>query len=78
MQASSFREMLLVTVGPSKPLSAGRVPQPAPSRPRSDLKLKESVAAKAGARSRDVLLEELTAIAIEVTESDRVAAAGVR
>ena len=59
--------MSLVSVGQSKPLSAGRVPQPTPSRPQSDLKLKESVATKAGARSRDVLLEELAAIAAEVT-----------
>ena len=56
-----------MTVGPSKPLSAGRVPQPTPSRSQSDLKLKESVATKAGTRSRDVLLEELAAIAAEVT-----------
>jgi len=56
--------MLLVTVGPSKPLSAGRGPQP--SRPQSDLKLKKAAATKAGARSRDELLEELTAIAAEV------------
>ena len=54
-------------VGPSKPLSAGGVPQPTPSRPRSNPKLKAPAAAKAGPRSRDVLLEELTAIAAEVT-----------
>ena len=65
VQASIFREMLLVTVGPSKPLSAGRVPQP--SRPQNNLKVKEPAAAKASNRSRDVLLEELTAIAAEVT-----------
>ena len=59
--------MLLVTVGPSKPLPAGGVPQPTPSRPRSNPKLKKLAAAKAGPRSRDVLLEELTAIAAEVT-----------
>ena len=35
--------------------------------PRSNLKIKEPAATKAGARSRDVLLEELTAIAAEVT-----------
>ena len=56
-----------MTVGPSKPLSAGGVPQPTPSRPRSNPKLKELAAAKAGPRSRDVLLKELTAIAAEVT-----------
>ena len=66
-KVSCFRGLLLVTVGPSKPLSAGGVPQPTPSRPRSNLKLKELAAAKAGPRSRDVLLEELTAIAAEVT-----------
>ena len=54
-----------MTVGPSKPLSAGRVPQP--SRPQNNLKVKEPAAAKASNRSRDVLLEELTAIAAEVT-----------
>ena len=59
--------MLLVTVRPSKPLSAGRVPQPTPNRPQSDLKLKKSAATKAGTRSRDVLLKELTGIAAEVT-----------
>ena len=59
--------MLLVTVAPSKPPSAGRVPQPTPSKSQSDSKLKKSAAAKADARSRDVLLEELTAIAAEVT-----------
>ena len=58
--------MLLVTVGPSKPLPAGGVPQPTPSRPRSNPKLKKLAAAKAGPRSRDVLLEELTGIAAEV------------
>ena len=67
VQASIFREMLLVTVGPSKPLSAGRVPQPTPSRPQNDLKVKESAATKATTRSSDVLLDELTAIAAEVT-----------
>jgi acyl carrier protein len=67
VQASSFRGLLLATVGPSKPLSAGRVPQPTPNRPQSDLKLKKPAAVKAGARSGDVLLEELTAIAAEVT-----------
>ena len=59
--------MLLVTVGPSKPLSAGRVPQPTPNMPQRDLKLRESVATKASARSHDVLLRELTGIAAEVT-----------
>ena len=67
MEASSFRDMLLVTVGPSKPMSAGRVPQPTPNRPQNDLKLKKPAAVKAGARSGDVLLGELTAIAAEVT-----------
>ena len=59
--------MLLVTVGPSKPLPAGGVPQPTPSRPQNDLKLRESATTKVSSRSRDVLLEELTAIAAEVT-----------
>ena len=71
VQASSesFRGLLLVTVGQSKPLlSAGRVPQPSPrSKPRVDHQFKEPAAAKAGTRSRDVLLEELTRIAAEVT-----------
>ena len=66
-QASSFRDMLLVTVGPSKPLSATSVPQATPSRPQSHLKLRESAATMASIRSSDVLLEELTAIASEVT-----------
>jgi len=48
-------------------MSAGRVAQPASTRPQSNLKVNEPAAAKAGARSRDVLLEELTAIAAEVT-----------
>ena len=55
-----------MTVGPSKLLS-GRVPQPTPSRPQSNLKVKESAATKATTRSSDVLLDELTAIAAEVT-----------
>jgi len=67
VEASSFREMLLVTVGPSKPLSAGRVPQPTPSKLQSNLRLKEPAAAKGGARSQKALLEELTAMAAEVT-----------
>jgi acyl carrier protein len=67
VQACSFRGLLLVTVGPSKPLSAGRVPQSTPSRPQSNLKHKEPAAAKAGSRSRDLLLKELTGIAAEVT-----------
>ena len=56
-----------MTVGPSKAPSAGRFPQPTPNRPQNDLKLREPVATKASARSRDVLLEELTTIAAEVT-----------
>ena len=55
-----------MTVGPSKPLSAGRVPQPTLSRPQSNLKHKEPAASKAGARSQKALLDELTAIAAEV------------
>ena len=56
-----------MTVGPSKPLSAERVLQPTPSKPQSDIKIEKLAATKPGARSRDVLLEELTAIASEVT-----------
>ena len=56
-----------MTVGPSKSLSAGRVPLPTLSKSQSDLKLNESVATKAGTRSRDVLLKELAGIAAEVT-----------
>ena len=63
--SSTLRDMLLVAVGLSKPVSAGRVPQP--SRPQSDLRLKESVATKVSSRSRDLLLKELTGIAAEVT-----------
>ena len=55
-----------MTVGASKALSAGSVLQPTPSRPRSNLKVEELAATKAGTRSRDVLLEELTGIAAEV------------
>ena len=55
-----------MTVGPSKPLSAGRVPQSTPNRPQSDLILNKPAVVKAGARSGDVLLEELTGIAAEV------------
>ena len=67
VEASSFREMLLVTIGPSKPPSAGSVLQPIPSRPQSNPKHKAPAAVKANTRSRDVLLEELAAIAAEVT-----------
>ena len=67
VQASSFQGLFLVTVGSSKPLSAGRVLQPTPSKPQSDIKIEKLAATKPGARSRDVLLEELTAIAAEVT-----------
>ena len=67
VRGSSFRGLLLVTVGPSKPLSAERVLQPTPSKPQSDIKIEKLAATKPGARSRDVLLEELTAIASEVT-----------
>ena len=67
VHASSFQEVLLVTVGPSKPLSAGRALQPTSSRPQSKLKVTEPAAYKAGARSQEALLDELTAIAAEVT-----------
>ena len=67
VRASMFRELLLVTVGPSKPLSAGRVPQPTPSKSQSGLERKKSAAIKAGACSQKALLDELTAIAAEVT-----------
>ena len=59
--------MLLVTVGPSKPPSAGRIKQSTPSRPQNDLKLKKLAAAKAGDRSQKALLDEITAIAAEIT-----------
>ena len=65
--SASFQGPLLVAVGPSKPLSAGRIKQPTPSRPQENLQLKQLAAAKAGTRSQKALLDELTAIAAEVT-----------
>ena len=68
VQACSFQGLLLVPVGPPKPLlSVGRVPQATPSKSQSGLKVKEPAAAKASARSQNNLLDELTAIAAEVT-----------
>ena len=65
--STSFKGLLLVAVRPSKPLSAGRVAQPASIGPQSNLKDKDPAATKASTRSRGVLLEEFTAIASEVT-----------
>ena len=56
-----------MTVGPSKPPSVGRVPQLTLSRPRSENTRKKPVTTKADVRSQKALLDELTAIAAEVT-----------
>ena len=69
VQASSlsFRELTLVVVGRSRPLAGVRRTRPKSKAPQNVANRKKPAAAKVGARSQNALLDELTAIAANVT-----------
>ena len=59
--------MLLVTVGQLRPVAGLRQNRPKSKAPQNVTNRKKPAAAKVGARSQNALLDELTAIAAEVT-----------